>query len=402
MRTINIVVAMLNKTSQSITNMKFTSTNKRETMKLHSLIMRTPAIEENILQEMIDLVRVDPSCLSKKNEEGQLPIQKAVWLPIRVHCIHLLAKEGIKYNYRTGEFGRGTRGGLLAEDPTAKTKVKPNVLQLLVSMVFEECAKGTEETTRISNSLAERAYLGAIIKLRESNLFLKQDIVDHGLLFYASHPLCGRLRHDYLTRWDPDALLTSRYKGLPIIHAIIHRRNIESFSMFFRASFHYHPTKLGLLFQQDDDGQLACKRAFDKYGKDETFQVISKYIKFDNDEINDYGDYPSASVKRILHIVAKEAPQFMSDFAIRYPNAMSERDENGRTLFQTELGAGGKTFKEEGLHFLRMTDIQRRARDPVTGFYPFVMVAVESKSDVSAVFYLLRSSPDLLHMKTLG
>ena len=224
-----------------------------------------------------------------------------------------------------------------------------------------------------------------MMELRESNLLLKEDIQEYDLLYHACHP-GAQLRFDYFVDWDAQGLKNHQYDGLPIIHALIkYREGIEHFKVFFKAALNHYPQDLGLLFQQDNDGKTACERAFDEYGKDETMRAIGECIPFDDPKLP------------ILHHVVKDAPQFVNDFAFRYPSAGYLRDEQGRTLLQAYIASGTKTYKNNAMFFIRMRDEEIREIDPGTDLYPFMVLASDQTSDLSAVNYLLRRNPSLAH-----
>jgi hypothetical protein len=151
----------------------------------------------------------------------------------------------------------------------------------------------------------------------------------------------------------------------------------------------YHPNDLGLLFLKDDEGQAACERAFEKYGTNETMSAIGELIPFDDPKVP------------ILHHVAKHAPQCMKDFGSRYPSATYFRDSQGRTLHQAKLACGNKTFIDDPMFFLEMSDEQVREIDPGSDLYPFMVAASGETCDLSAVYSLLRRNPALAHRNKL-
>ena len=65
--------------------------------------------DEDILQKMIS---ASPSSLSYKDENGDLPMQSALYDPESAPYVPLLAKEGV--NYKVG--GEDGRGGLLVDN----------------------------------------------------------------------------------------------------------------------------------------------------------------------------------------------------------------------------------------------------------------------------------------------
>jgi hypothetical protein len=329
---------------------------------MHNLHKHQP--DEDTLQKMINNV---PSSLSYADDDRGLPIRSAVVSMEGVHYVPLLAKEGVKH--KVG--GDDARGRLIGDN---------NVLILLLSY--------TDDTYDVGD---DTSYLNAMKELRESNLFHKKDIKEHNLLYWACDP-DHQMRFDYLADWCPEGLKTHTYCGLPVIHAIIkfsEEKYIEDFPTFLvaflEASLKHHPDDLGLLFQKDREGQTACERAFKQFGKDETLKAIGEFIPFDDPKIP------------ILHHVAKHAPQFMKDFGSRYPSATYFRDCKGRTLQQTTLASGHKTFGDDPMFFLQMSDEQVREIDPGSDLYPFMVAASGHTSDLSAVYNLLRRNPSLAH-----
>ena len=154
--------------------------------------------------------------------------------------------------------------------------------------------------------------------------------------------------------------------------------------MFLKRATKYHTNEAGLLFQTDNDGVTACQRAFDKYGKKETLEIIGNCIPFDRPQIP------------ILHHVAKHAFQFLNDFMVRYTSAAYLRDTDGRNLDQAILASGNKTFASDASYFLRtLSDDQVREIDPASDLYPFMVAASGETSDLSAVYVLLRRNPSL-------
>ena len=330
---------------------------------LHNLREHQP--DEDTLQKVIDNV---PSSLSCEDEWGKLPIEVAVKYKESVGYIPLLAKEGVKH--KVG--GDNSRGGLLMPPR--------NVLRGLVAIGGDD----GDDTS----------YLNVMKELRKSNLLRQKDIKDYGLLYWACYHR-NPMRFDFLADLCPEGLKTHTFYGLPIIHAVIeinddcidYNDKIECLSVFLKASLKHHPNDLGLLFQKDSEGQTACARAFEheRYGKDETLKAIGDLIPFDDPKLP------------ILHHVAKHAPQYMKDFARRYPSATYFRDCKGRTLQQTTLASGHKNFSDDPMFFLQMSDEQVREIDPGSDLYPFMVAASGQTCDLSAVYNLLRRNPALGH-----
>jgi hypothetical protein len=321
---------------------------------LHNLHEHQP--DEDTLQKIINNV---PSSLSYEDEDDWLPIYSAVKSKESVHYVPLLAKEGVKHNVG----GDDARGGLLLGDHN-----------VLTALTFEG-----------GHIDADPLYLDVMKKLRESKLLLREDIRDHDLLHWACRP-DSSMRFEFLADWCPEGLKTHQFRGLPLIHATIQYRHlIKWFSSFFKIALRYHPNDLGLLFLKDDEGQTACERAFKKYGNDKTMAAIGALIPFNDPKLP------------ILHHVAKHVPQYMRDFGRRYPSATYFRDSQGRTLHQAKLASGHKTFMDDPMFFLEMSDEQVREIDPGSDLYPFMVAASGETCDLSAVYSLLRRNPALAH-----
>ena len=308
---------------------------------LHELGDKKP--DEDTLQKIIDIV---PSSLSYENEYGEIPISSASQSKESVQYVPLLAKEEVQH--KVG--GDDARGGPLGDE---------NVLIELAYM---------DE----SSETADPLYLNAMKKLRESKLLLREDIQDHVLFFFACHS-SSLMRFEFLAGWCPEGLKIYQYHGLPMIHAIIDVFAIESVFIFFKTALRYHPNDLGLLFLKDHEGKTACERAFKKYGTYETMSAIGDLFPFDDPKLP------------ILHHVAKHAPQFMRDFGSRYLSAIYFRDCQGRTLLQAKLASGNKTFIDDPMFFLEMSDEQVREIDPGNNLYPFMVAASEETCNLSII-----------------
>jgi hypothetical protein len=346
---------------EKIVNNAMTQVSDRTGKYLHSLRkLGDKKPDEDTLLKIIDNV---PSSLSYQCEYGLLPIQRAALYKESVHYVPLLAKEGVKHNVG----GDDARGGLLVGDDDY-------VLKNLACM-------GNKIENGENDDLL---YLDVMKKLRESKLLLREDIQDQDLLFWACEPGTP-MRLEYLIDWCPEGLKTHQFDGLPLIHANIEFGDIDGFSTFLKAALRYHPNDLGLLFLKDDEGNTACERAFKKFGKDPTMSAIGELIPFDDTEL------------QILHHVDKHAPQYMRDFGSRYPSATYFRDCQGRTLHQAKLASGNKTFIDDPMFFLEMSDEQVRDIDPGSDLYPFMVAASGETCDLSAVYVLLRRNPSLAH-----
>ena len=311
------------------------------------------------------MVEGNPSSLSYKDDASQmLPVQSAMWNTHSIKYLPILAKEGIKHNVG----GIDKRGGLLVADP--RDDHKRNTLQLLVHVADA------------SNVIpCDTAYLNVMKELRNAGLLVKTDVKE--LLYRACHP-SAKMRFEYLAEWDPDSLITGTRKGLPHIHYIINKyQSLSSFIVYLRTSLKYYPQHIGCLFKKDTDGKTAVRSAIEKHGVDKTFKAIKDCI-------------PTDTTLPILHHAAKDALEDFNDFSVRYPSAIYLRDENGRSFTQAQLAAGTKTFENDCLLFLRLSDDEIAEVDPVTKQYPFLTAATAGTGNLSTVYHLLSKNPSLL------
>ena len=110
---------------------------------------------------------------------------------------------------------------------------------------------------------------------------------------------------------------------------------------------------------------------------------------------------PPSDNHPILHHTVKHAPDLENDIVQYYPDAVFLRDANGHKLSQVEfymnLRRGKRTFLQENSgFFIKATDKQVDTSHPETGLCLFMLAAVANKSDLSAVYYLLRRNPKLV------
>ena len=214
-------------------------------------------------------------------------------------------------------------------------------------------------------------------ELRANNLLMKKDIIAEDLIFYATYSGCEDTLN-YLLDLDLDALNANLRKGndrgLPISHAIIKDgASISYFCVLARIAMKHHRCDIGQIFQKDTDGKTAIGRAIDICGEEETFDALNEHLI----PFIDPAEVP------ILHHCAKDAPQLMNTFAKYYPSAIFLRDRQGRTLRQAELANGTKTFANNALFFVNMTDADLRVADPNDDLYPFMMAA--SRMDTTCI-----------------
>ena len=174
---------------------------------------------------------------------------------------------------------------------------------------------------------------------------------------------------------------------ISLIRGVLHTMNnmrTDRFAMALKAGMKHFPDDLGFLFEKedDDDGKTMCQLAFEKIGKDEALRVIRECIPVS-------ADYP------ILHHVIKNAPEYMNDFARRYPSAIFLRDENGRLFHHVALSSG-RNLQNASMLLLKLRDDELEEKDPLTDLYPFMNAASAEVPDLETIYYLLRRNPSVV------
>ena len=97
---------------------------------------------------------------------------------------------------------------------------------------------------------------------------------------------------------------TYRFKDLPIFHSIINNRPITngSFPNFPGSLIATPSSGRRSSFQKGQHGKTVCDCAFDKYGKEQTSNILRDLIP------------PDAPQSPILHHVGKYIPRYMDEY----------------------------------------------------------------------------------------
>ena len=180
-----------------------------------------------------------------------LPIQCLFWVvgDAGYQCnfkaspfIAVLAQVAIKF----GSFEKNERGGLLRRFNNSATPLND-----LVNHPFS-------------------VYSEQLIRLKEMNLFKKEDVRGQGLLLYWQNYKEHKFNEDrfrWLVEWDPTSLLqTCTPFGDQPLHLAARNSTIQAFRFVFEFYIRYYPQKWGihLLFlknnQQETAFELACKK----------------------------------------------------------------------------------------------------------------------------------------------
>lgn len=333
------------------------------------------------------VIALFPKSLSMLNDNGHLPIQSAAshsrFNSARrssITFVPLLAKEG----YRLDVGGEENRGGLLSAMPN---EVDFNTISFIVTSWFRGLSKDQADDYDSKRAQVLEELLGL-------NLLKKVDIEDSALVIRSLNPFCVR-RFNFIVSWNPESLgIRVSICAEPINFALsdmidTNKGKEERFEMALKAGMTHYPERLGFLFRKDE-GNTACKTAFDKIGVDKTMAIIKRCI-------------PPSDNHPILHHALEQAPDLVDAICNYYPDAIFPRDANGHKAsqveFYTQLRRGGKMFKDQARFFANATDEQVNTIDPKTGLYPFMLAAVARKSDLPAVYYLLCRNPELISVK---
>ena len=67
-----------------------------------------------------------------------------------------------------------------------------------------------------------------------------------------------------------------------------------------------------------------------------------------------------------------------------------------RSVTQATIASGSKTFKNDTVFYIKMTDDEIVELNPFTNQYPFLTCATGETSDLSTVYVLLSRNPSLL------
>ena len=327
-------------------------------LSMHNLWTHKPSIEavEKVAKKF-------PSTLSYEDEEdGLIPIQSAAFCYASSEYVPVLAKEGVKH--KVG--GEDARGGLLMADPTDEDGW--NTLQCLSNVGDDD----TEDEKRLK----------VLKELRKSGLLLKKDIQEQNLLYHSCWE-GNKMRFEYLVSWDPNTLIETRVLNKPLIHYLSSQVDDRRITMALKAGYEYHPNKGGLLFIEDNNGNIAFDSLCNKKG-------VEKVMSLLYDILSPNRDYP------ILHHVFVKAPQHISVFMRKFPWAYHLKDHNRRTLHQAVLAAGANVMKKNDMILASLTDNQIQTKDPITTLYPFAAMAVGEHADLEQCFYLLRRQPSVM------
>ncbi len=360
------------------------------------------------------LIQLCPEALTQKDNYGNgiLPIQRAALHSLTdtyldkenvqwcrhhgISFIPMLAQEGVKWQVG-GEAGRG--GLLVSYDGSCSNPSDGNSMCLCYTdnsqsdfnVIQTLCVqyKGDDE-------ICVMKCFQAIKSLISSGLLHKQDVIDYDLVYLSSWSFAldngkrGKTNDsvdlfNFLVDWYPDALKIYHDGQLPIHSAAEY--NEESFRHVLRAGMKHHPDELGFLFARSEEGETAIAQAMKTFTCNSLMNIIQNCIPPDEDH------HP------ILHQVIRHEPEFIRHFTLRYPMATFKRDRNGRLPLHIALECGIEWSVDLVLMINSGSTALQKKKDPVTGLYLFMLAASKPRSNLTAIYHLLRSHPDVIEKR---
>lgn len=246
--------------------------------------------------------------------EGELPIQCLLYYiydnedrhPRNIHAlpfVALVAQIGIEFN----QFQEEERGGLLVEDRYGFTTFH-NLVKNNISSFGDE-----------NNRFDDNVILTLMIRLREVNLFKKEDIDEHRPRLV--HHLCrdtegsfstfAENKFQFLVQWDPTSLVQTDIFGYLPLHYVAIRvySTIVDFKSVFEYVIRYYPNKKGisLLFRKNSYGltpfQLACRVQDQEYfPRDRVMMIVENTLNDADIPLNTVEAVLSAAIDEEQHI----------------------------------------------------------------------------------------------------
>ena len=171
--------------------------------------------------------------------------------------------------------------------------------------------------------------------------------------------IVAEMRFRYLSDWDPDALATMvNYDGVEqlLLHRITSWDKIQGFEMVLDAGMRHFPTKIGLLFHKDSDGETPFQKSCGKYGKVETMKAIENNCLGKNHD-NYYSERNNiirsilcAAVDENIHldgiyILLRRQPDVLQPIGLRNRKRNPSDDDNDNKGSLNQEGVYGSTLR---------------------------------------------------------
>jgi hypothetical protein len=310
------------------------------------------------------IIEACPEFLTTKNGSGKLPIfSSAHDYPSSSIFVPLLAKAG----HQHGIGGLNGRGGLLMDDSRGF-----NTLQYLTSNPSADTFKALMST--------------------EPPLFQKQDVRDHQLLHFA---VVHKQIENVKLMIELDASCIYHCNGqnqIPICHsyfapAVIDKetkiRELEIVRYLLQTAIKYdahHPSIGGLFRAGTDNEGLVLSSIISKFGRRDTWDCIEQALsRFDN--------------LPILHQTILHAPQHCITVMTHFPDSVFLRDKRNRLPIHVAL-ASGMSWSSNLVAIINANRPHLKDRDPLTGWPPFTLAAMEPSCGLKTAYYLLMKNPE--------
>lgn len=171
-----------------------------------------------------------------------------------------------------------------------------------------------EKDHRDHDRLVNETCLAVIKRLRQMDLFVKEDISKYNLI----RNICCETnfpedRFRYLASWDPDSLFKPSDNGwLPLHYSVgntqgIHTarpENINAFRTLLTFGMHHFPREMGGLFYNNTNGETPYQMACMKFGNEKVETILKDAIikNQNNDDLDNIGPLVFAAIDENIHI----------------------------------------------------------------------------------------------------
>ena len=217
-----------------------------------------------------------------------------------ISFIHVFSRVAIELN----SFNDKERGGLLiqvADNDWGGTALN-NVGWVVKHLLTLTSKSGSDE----DNQQVENICIAQLIRLRQSGLLTKQDVLDHALCLYDD-PYFPERRFRFLTEWNPNLLLlhVDIFGNSPLGKVI---KDIDHFKLVFDCCIRFYPHMKGihLLFRKNN---------VTSYHNGDRFIVTKRNTPFENVVRN-------FDRKKVMDIVEEILGRYLSTTPIQTANAL--------------------------------------------------------------------------------
>lgn len=317
------------------------------------------------------IIEVCPEFLSSKMKCGFYPIHCALFDQKASKTVPLLAKAAFDEGIRN-------RGYLLEEVRGL------NLFHFLTAHASRSC-KGTEGSERIE----ENEHIATFKALLTSDppLFTRKDVIDYDLLHHAVLTK-NMLTVEFLADLCPEALYkwkkcrgSSESASMTPI-ALSH--DVSMMELLLNSAIKADPNNesIGGLFQRNNKDIPVIQYIVSSLGREVTWNTIKKVLARWNTNYT------------IIHKVIVDAPKELEIALTTFPDAYYLRDKNGRLPIHMAL-AMGLNWSLPLLFLMSAANFRNCVQnDPVSGFSPIALAALEPSCDLDTIYHLVRSHPE--------